>query len=81
MASPHVSADRLSDYELELRAEEQRQRLGRDVANLRQSMREELNVRGRLEDGIHAEPGIFYAVAAGAALFAGYTFARYIKHS
>lgn len=79
MATPHGSANKPSLNELEQKAEEQRQRLGRDVANLRQSMRDQLNVRSRLEDGIHAHPGVFYAAAAGTALFAGYTMARRMK--
>jgi ElaB/YqjD/DUF883 family membrane-anchored ribosome-binding protein len=86
MATPHVSADTLSLDELELRAEEQRQRLGRDVANLRydvanlrQTVREQMNVRGRLEDGIHAKPGGFYAAAAVVGLIAGLKVAKSLR--
>jgi hypothetical protein len=86
MATPHVSVDKPSLDELELRAEEQRLRLGRDVANLRQdvaslrhTVREQLNVRGHLEDGIHAKPGAFYAAAAVVGLLFGITAARVLK--
>lgn len=74
MSSQQVPVD-----ELERRAEEQRLRLTRDVAELRQNMQREMDVRGRLADSIHAQPSKFYGVAAGVALFVGYLFARILK--
>lgn len=77
MASQPVSA--LDVEALERQAELQRLRLGRDVADLRESVREELDVRTRVEQGIHAQPRAFYSAAAGIALFIGYIFARLLK--
>ncbi|MFP5277298.1 MAG: hypothetical protein ACLGPM_09280 [Acidobacteriota bacterium] len=74
MASPNAPVD-----ELEQRAERERERVSRDMARLRQDMRREMDVRGRVEDGIHQKPGTFYGGAAGAALFVGYIFARILK--
>lgn len=74
MASGNAPVD-----ELERRAEKQRERLSDDVARLRQNMKRELDVRGRMEDGIHEKPGAFYGAAAGAGLFVGYIFARILK--
>ena len=65
--------------ELEQRAAEQRERLSRDVAALQHDVRRELDVRGRLKDGIHTNPRGFYGAAAGAALFTGYILARILK--
>lgn len=64
---------------LERRAAEQRQRLTQDVASLQDDVRRELDVRGRLAEGIHSNPRRFYGAAAGAALFTGYLFARILK--
>lgn len=74
MASTNAPVD-----ELEQRAEKQRERLSQDVARLRQDVRRELDVRTRVEDGIHEKPGTFYGTAAGAALFVGYIIARILK--
>lgn len=74
-----MSSQKMPVDELERRAEEQRRRLSRDVAELRQNMQRELDVRGRVEDGIHAQPARFYGVAAGVALLTGYLFARILK--
>ncbi|HLI03847.1 MAG TPA: hypothetical protein VKU93_06215 [Terracidiphilus sp.] len=65
--------------ELEQRAEEQLRSVGRHVADLRHSVREEFDLRGRVEDGIHARPGTAYAAAAGGALIGGYILARLLK--
>jgi hypothetical protein len=65
--------------ELERRAEEQLQSVGQHVANLRHRVREEFDLRGRVEDGVHARPGAAYAAAAGAALIGGYILARLLK--
>lgn len=74
MASQNAPVD-----ELESRAERERERLSRDVARLRQDVRRELDVRSRVEEGIHTKPEAFYGAAAGAALFVGYIFARILK--
>jgi ElaB/YqjD/DUF883 family membrane-anchored ribosome-binding protein len=74
MASQGMPVD-----ELERRAEEQRRRLSRDVVELRHNMQRELDVRNRLADGIHSEPGKFYGIAAGVALVVGYLIARILK--
>lgn len=79
MASPNVSAGEREVIELEKRAEQQRHRLSRDVGTLRQSVREELDVRSRMENGIHDRPRAFYGAAAGIALFMGYVLARLLK--
>jgi ElaB/YqjD/DUF883 family membrane-anchored ribosome-binding protein len=78
MAS-HVPVGRHDVDELERRAEEQRGHLGSCVAGLRQSMRDEFDVRSRMKDSVHAQPRAFYGVAAGVALFIGYLFARLLK--
>ena len=65
--------------ELENRAASERERLNRDVAELRHNVRREIDIRGRAEDRIRGNPGAFYGVAAGAALFAGYALARLLK--
>lgn len=65
--------------ELEQRAAEQRERLSRDLAVLRHDVRRELDVRRRVENGIHTNPRGFYGAAAGAALFTGYVLARILK--
>lgn len=65
--------------ELERQAAEQRRRVSRDVAALRRDLRWELDLRGHLEDGIHARPSAFYGGAAATALFAGYVLARILK--
>ncbi len=74
MASRNAPVD-----ELERRAAMERERLSRDVAVLREDVRRELDVRGRVEDGIHASPRAFYGAAAGTALVAGYVLARILK--
>lgn len=80
MSSPSAQPNtRPSVDELERRAAEQRERVSRDVAALQQDMRRELDVRGRLEDGIHTNPRGFYGAAAGAAMFTGYVLARILK--
>ncbi len=65
--------------ELERRAEEQRERLTRDVTSLRQDVRRQLDVRRHVEEGVHTKPRTFYAAAAGTAAFAGYVLARTMK--
>ena len=65
--------------ELERRAEEQRERVSRDVAALQKEVRRELDVRTRLKHGIHTSPRGFYSSVAGAALFTGYVLARFLK--
>jgi hypothetical protein len=65
--------------ELENRAARERERINRDVAELRQGVRRELDIRGRIEDSIQARPAAAYGAAAGAALFAGYATARMLK--
>lgn len=65
--------------ELERRAAEQRERVSRDVAALRREVRRQLDFRGRMEEGIHANPRGYYGAAAGTALFAGYVLARMLK--
>lgn len=74
MASQQMSVD-----ELERRAEDQRKRLSRDVSELRQNMQREMDVRGRVVEGIHSQPRRVYGVAAGVALFTGYLLARILK--
>jgi ElaB/YqjD/DUF883 family membrane-anchored ribosome-binding protein len=71
-AAPDIS-------ELEQRAEEQLKNVGRHVDGLRQSIRDEFNMRGRVKDNIHERPGASYGAAAGAALIAGYILARILK--
>jgi hypothetical protein len=65
--------------ELENRAARERERVNRDVAQLRQGVRRELDIRGRIEDRIQERPAAAYGAAAGAALLAGYAIARMIK--
>ncbi len=65
--------------ELERRAEEQLRSVGQHVDNLRHSIREEFDLRGRMEDGVHARPGTAYAAAAGGAFVGGYILARLLK--
>lgn len=65
--------------ELEEQAAEERKRMSRDLSDLRQSVRRTLDARGRVKDGIHANPRGFYGTAAGTALFAGYVLARILK--
>jgi ElaB/YqjD/DUF883 family membrane-anchored ribosome-binding protein len=74
-----MSSQQIPVDELERRADQQRQRVSRDVAELRHNMQRELDVRGRVGDSIHAQPGRFYGIAAGVALFIGYLFARILK--
>jgi ElaB/YqjD/DUF883 family membrane-anchored ribosome-binding protein len=62
--------------ELENRAARERERLNRDVVELRQGVRREMDVRGRVEDNIHSRPGVAYGVAAAAALFVGFALSR-----
>lgn len=79
MRKLRASEGALDIGDLERRAEEQLQDMGRHVANLRHSVREEFDMRGRVKDGVHAKPGSFYAAAAGGALVAGYILARLLK--
>ncbi len=79
MASKHARAGAPDIGELEQRAEEQLQNVGRHVANLRQSWHEEMDVRNRVKDGVHAKPGAFYGAAAGGAFLTGYFLARILK--
>ena len=65
--------------ELENRAARERERVNRDVVELRQNVRRELDVRGRIEDRIQQRPAAAYGAAAGAALFAGFALARMLK--
>ncbi len=65
--------------ELEERAARERERLNRDVVELRHDVRREMDIRGRAEDRVRAKPEVFYGAAAGAALLAGYAVARLLK--
>lgn len=65
--------------ELERQAEADRERVRRDVAGLRQDVRRQLDVRRRVQDGIHSNPRAYYGAAAGTALFTGYLLARILK--
>ena len=65
--------------ELEARAARERERLSRDVAEIRQDVRREMDIRRRVEDRIRHKPGIAYGTAAGAAALVGYIVARVLK--
>lgn len=65
--------------ELENRAARERERLNRDVVELRQDVRREMDIQSRVKGSIQAKPAAFYGTAAGAALFAGYALARIFK--
>ena len=65
--------------ELENRAARERERLNRDVVELRQDIRREMDIHSRVKESIQAKPAAFYGTAAGAALFAGYALARIFK--
>jgi hypothetical protein len=79
MARLHVRDGAPDINELERRAEEQLQNVGQHVANLRQSVHDEFDMRNRVKDGVHTKPGSFYSAAAGAGLLAGYAVARFLK--
>ena len=65
--------------ELEARAARERERLSSDIGQVRQEASRELDVQQRINDRIHEKPGTAYGIAAGAALFVGYLFARLLK--
>ena len=65
--------------ELENRAAREREQLNRDVVELREEVRREMDLRSRAKDAIRAKPAAFYGTAAGAALFAGFALARILK--
>ena len=65
--------------ELEERAAHERERVRRDVGEVRHDLRREMDVRGRVEDRIRSKPGAAYGTAAGAAALAGYVIARVLK--
>lgn len=79
MARLHARAGAPDINELERRAEEQLQSVGRHVADLRQNWRNEVDVRARVKDGVHTKPRAFYSAAAGAGILAGYVVARLMK--
>ena len=64
--------------ELEARAEQERERVTRRVAELRQGVKE-FDVRHLAEDRVHSHPGLVYGFAAATALLAGYLGARVLK--
>jgi hypothetical protein len=64
---------------LEMRAERERQRIQRHVAEIRQGIRQRLDVRRMVEASIHERPGAFYGAAAAVAGLIGYIFARLLK--
>lgn len=74
MASQTASVD-----ELERRAEEQRERLTHDVSALRDDVRDKMDVRQYVKEGVHHKPGTFYGATAGTAAFCGYLLARTLK--
>jgi hypothetical protein len=65
--------------ELEARAARERERVSRDVAEIRHDVLREMDVRRRVEDRIRRKPGAIYGTAAGAAALVGYLFARVLK--
>jgi ElaB/YqjD/DUF883 family membrane-anchored ribosome-binding protein len=79
MARLHAHDGAPDINELERQAEEQLQNVSRHVANLRNRVHEELDMRGRVKDGVHTKPGSFYGAAAGAGILAGYVVARWMK--
>lgn len=79
MTRQHARAGAPDINELERRAEEQLQSVGRHVADLRQNWRNEVDVRTRVEDGVHTRPRAFYSAAAGVGVLAGYAVSRMMK--
>jgi ElaB/YqjD/DUF883 family membrane-anchored ribosome-binding protein len=74
-----MASNQSSVEELEARAERERQRLSRDIGEVRLEASRELDVQRRIDDRIHEKPGTAYGIAAGGALFLGYLFGRLLK--
>lgn len=64
---------------LEMQADRERERVTRRVAELRQGVERQLDLRRMAEDRIRAKPGAAYGAAAGVALLVGYLLARILK--
>ena len=64
---------------LELEAERQRTRINRRVAELRDGLKQRLDVRRIAEDRIRQRPAAIYGAAAALAALTGYAFARIVK--
>lgn len=64
---------------LERAAAQERQQVSRRVAEIRQQMDEQLDVKRLAAERIHARPGAFYGAAAGVAGLVGYLFGRLLK--
>ena len=65
--------------ELKAQAANERERVSRDLAEVRHGLRREMVIRGRIEEQIRRKPGVGYGAAAGVAAFIGYFPARYLK--